>query len=537
MTPTAPEAPGSTSDDGSTRRIRRWWWLAFAAFFLIGSAWALALPANGTYDEKQHIVRAYGVATGHMLPQGHTTDAQGKPIEGFEAPRSLVPVTSTVDCTWWHGRRTADCQRWTSDRTRAILPSAAARYSPVYYLPVGIPLVFWPDFTGVVLARLVSVLLSALLLASAVTAAVRLGNRLVLAAIILVATPLTMDLAGAVNDNGMEITAGVFVFATLLALVRAPSIAPGSGPGGLSDRAVRRLLLLAGIGIALLLTIRHMGPLLLGLDVLACLLVAKRGRIRELARRRDARWLLGGFAVLGFVFAVGWLLYSRVADIPPDTQRAVHLTLGSEARYIVTRRIPFYIQQMVGQFSYGETTLRRSAIVAWYLLIAALVLPGLIMARARVRLVVAALVAISFAILVGLEIVFVPRVGWYSHGRYVMPTLVGVPLIAAAASGYRRWLAGRGWLRWFATGVAVLVIPLHLYALARVMTRFQWGLHAPLDPFGGHWSPPLGTVTPLVVDLVGGVLLAILAWRFVDRHDETAATRAVEVSTARVGTH
>ncbi|HEX6498572.1 MAG TPA: DUF2142 domain-containing protein [Micromonosporaceae bacterium] len=529
--------PASVDADEARRRVRRWWWLAFTAFFLLGAAWAVALPANGTYDEKQHIVRAYGVATGHLLPVGHADDTEGKRYEAFEAPRSLLPLGTSVDCTWWKPAKTADCQRWSSDRTPTLLPSAAGRYSPVYYLPVGIPLVIRPDFTGIVLARLVSALMSAMLLASAATAAVRLGNRLVLVAVILVTTPLTMDLAGAVNDNGVEISAGVLVFATLLALVRAPSLTPGNAAPALPDRAVRRLLLLAAIAIALLLTVRHMGPLLLALDVLACLTVARRGRIRALAGRRDARWLIGGATVVGVGFAVGWLWYSRVADIPPDPTRAMHLTLGAELSHIAVHRIPFYIVQMVGQFSYGEITISSYAVAVWYLLVAALVVPGLILARARVRLVAAGLVVICLGILIGLELVFVSRLGWYAHGRYVLPTLVGVPLIAAAASGYRHRLAARGRLRAFATGVAVLVVPLHAYALAAVMTRFQVGSASALDPLAGQWSPPLGPVPPLLADLAGAVLLAVLAWRFADRSSQPLSRAAVRGSTAEAATH
>ncbi|MCW2689098.1 MAG: hypothetical protein JWR37_3988, partial [Mycobacterium sp.] len=52
-----------------------------------------------------------------------------------------------------------------------------------------------------------------------------------------------------------------------------------------------------------------------------------------------------------------------------------------------------------------------------------------------------------------------------------------------------------------------------LYALARVMTRFQLGINAGLHPFGGSWQPAVGPVPPLLVCLVGGVLLTVMVAR------------------------
>ncbi len=59
-------------------------------------------------------------------------------------------------------------------------------------------------------------------------------------------------------------------------------------------------------------------------------------------------------------------------------------------------------------------------------------------------------------------------------------------------------------------GMVGLTVPLDLYALARVMTRFQVGIDAGLHPFGGSWHPPLGSLVPLVACLVGGVLLTVI---------------------------
>jgi hypothetical protein len=467
----------------------------------MGTAWAIALPANGTYDEKDHIARAYSVVTGQLTPHRTIVNRRGDATLAFLAPASLLPTGATVDCAWSpRPPKPASCQRWTDDRSKIVTQSAAALYSPVYYLPVGVPLVLAPDMTGIVLARLVSVALSALLLAGAVGAALRMGSRLLPLGIMLTCTPLVMDLSASVNPNGLEIAAGVLVFSSLLALVRAPE-------GRLDDRSVRRLLASACVASVLLMTLRELGPVLLAMDVGACALLARRGRLAALWRRRDARWALGLCWVAGLVFAVGWLRYSGFANIATNAREALHLPLSQELSRIASQRVPFYLKQIVGEFDYGETHVPSYVIVAWYLLVAALVVPCVRYAGRRYGAVLAALGLLSFAMLVVLELHFLPRDGWFSQGRYALPALVGVVLGAASADGFERRLAARGWIRWYPAILAAGATVLQVYALCRVLTRFSAGIAAPLNPLRGSWHPALGPVPALLALFAGSTLL------------------------------
>ena len=474
--------------------MRRTFLVAFAAFFLMSAAWAAALPVNGTYDEKHHLVRAYAVAEGELFPAGRATEATGFGVEGFDVPRSLLP--DNVDCTWYHARQPASCQVPVNDRTPVLVSSNVARYSPVYYLPTGLPLLVWPDRTGVLVARLVSALMSALLLAGAAVAVVRLRSRFMLAGLALVATPMAVNLAGSVNPNGLEISAGVLLFATLLALVRAD---------GLDTRVTRRLLLLAGLATALLLTVRQLGPLLLAVDVLAVLLLARPGRVRALWRRRDARVILGVPAVAGLAFFGYWTVASAVADISPAPDRALHLGTGELLRRVATVRVPFYLHQVVGQFGYGETTISRYAIWGWYALFAVLVVPAFLAGGRRLRIVMGGLAVFCLALLVTLELYFAPLVGWTQHGRYAMPSAVCIVLVAGLLAP--AWLTRRSWIP---LALAAATVVVHGYALARVMTRYQVGISAPLNPLHGSWLPPGGPFVPLALLAVGLALLLVL---------------------------
>ncbi|MGH3648788.1 MAG: DUF2142 domain-containing protein, partial [Micromonosporaceae bacterium] len=257
-------------------RVGRIWLLALVGYLLLSAGWALALPTNATYDEEDHAIRAYAVASGQVYADG----------DAVRVPRSLLP--DEIDCTWERGNpKSAACQRPISDESLALTPSTAARYSPVYYFPVGLPLLISPNHTGIVLARIVSGLLCGLLLASAYAVAAWLRRPLLLAGLALANTPMLFNLAGAVNPNGLEIAAGTSLWVALLGLLLAEETAPRIGIGG--DRAIRRLVLLAAISAALLITVRQLGPLLLAISALCCVLLARSGRLRALRRRRDVR--------------------------------------------------------------------------------------------------------------------------------------------------------------------------------------------------------------------------------------------------------
>jgi hypothetical protein len=464
--------------------------VAFVGYFLLAAAWALALPTNGTYDENQHLVRAYAVWTGQFLPHARGVDQAGSPADTIDGPRSLLPAN--VNCTWRpKPPKPASCQLPVTDRTMGPVPTTAGRYSPVYYLAVGLPLRLSPDATGLVWARLLSAALSALLLAAAAAVAAQQGNRLLLAGLVLVSTPLAMNLSGAVNPNGLEISAGVLLFTALLAALRSPT---------------KPLLVLAGVAAALLLTVRSLGPVMFALAVVACLLVAGRESTRALLRRRDTLLWFGGLSTAGAAFFVFWLLISHVTDIPPD--RPLRLGLGGILKGIATTRGEFYLRQVVGQFGYGETTVSPAMILLWYVLMATLVVPALWFASWRVRLAIGGIAVAGALLLVGLEIHFVPLRGWYAQARYVMPLGVGVVIAAAYVDSYAAWLARRGWLDRLVLALVAATVPLDVYALARVMTRFQVGINAGLQPFGGSWQPPNGPVLPLLACVVGGLLLA-----------------------------
>ncbi|TQS46469.1 DUF2142 domain-containing protein [Cryptosporangium phraense] len=479
--------------------------LAVASFFLMGAGWAFALPVNGTYDESQHLVRAYGAASGQIYAK--PADAIRGGGAWFDVPRSLLP--GDLDCAWKQ-RTAASCQTPApDDRTSERVASAAGRYNPVYYAIVGLPLVASPDLTGIVAARLVSSLGAAVMLGLAVWVAVRRRRPLLVAGIVVVSTPMAIDLDGAINPNGWEIAAGVLLWTTLLTLFRARE-------GELTERFTRQLVVLAGVAGSLLLVLRALGPIWLILILAACLLLSRRVAVMSLVRRPDVWWVLGVGAVVG-LYAIAWMLLAGLSDSEGAVGNDASSIPWSDAvRQLSLTRMSFWVNQIVGQFSYGETTLPSWTIISWYLLVGALVGLALLVVKRRHALVLVGILAVSFLSLTALEFAYLRNIGWSQHGRYVMPFGVGLVLAAVALRRVDRALGNTGVGR-VVPGVAVVTGVLHLWALLLVQTRFQYGLGSGFNIRGGSWKPPLGAFAPLLTELVGVALLAVLAFWLVRR--------------------
>jgi hypothetical protein len=484
---------------------RRAFLLALVGFFLLGAAWAVSLPVNGTYDESQHVVRAYAALDGQWPPHGPNR-------QSFDVPATLLPADP--ECMRQKDAyQPASCLRPRTEAGTVTTGTYVARYNPAYYLAVGLPIRLWPDTTGIVFARLLSALLCAIMLAAAVAIAVTLGNRLFAAGVVVVVTPMVMNLAGSVNPNGLEICAGVLLFASGLAL-----ISDGAGPR-------RTLLACAAVAAFVLVVVRHIGPLLLVIDLVALAALAGPATVRAAARRGDLWAWLGGGVLAGLLVYGSWLLVAR-SPVGPGPGEPTDLTAGGILRGLVSHRFEFYVRQIVGQFGYGETTMSPLAILLWYGLVAAVVLPAAWRTGWRVRAVLAGLLAAGFGLLVALEFYFVPTDGWFSHGRYALPVLVGVVLIAAWTDARTPW-----W--WWPGALVLATAPVHLYALVRVLSRYREGIDASLAPFGGRWDPPVPAPLALLALLVGvAALSAAVAFTLRDdsRTDNRPSTRTVSAN-------
>ena len=513
-------------------RVSRAWPLAFLVFFLISASWVFASPYDGAPDEVRHLIRAAGVVEGQIFAKPATKPGLGN-VGGYQTvPKGLVqggaPTATYGYCYHWAPARSAACAPVPGGggKTPTTVITGAGRYNPVYYAAVGEPLVLWPNWTGILLARLVSAALCAAFLASAWLSCLEWRrSRLLIAGLLVAATPAFFELTGAVNPNSLEIAAGIS-----LAAAAIPLLLDGDSPH--AQRWLRRAAL-AAIGIG---QFRAIGPELIAGLLVVLLLPPSRAQVRQLWRRRSARWWAAG-VVASCALGELWTITSKVSDIGniAHGKYSTGLILRSELQ--PTGRLLRVVEEMINGFSYYDTKPPHLILVIWGVAI------GLLLAAAfgwgtwveRWRL--AALIIGTLSIPVLFEVSAANTFGFAFQGRYILPLAAGTPMLAAFITGR----SGRLTTIWQARGIRtmiVLLLPVQLLSLGWVMDRWQSGIgpgHT-LNPLLGSWHPVTGSVLPLVLMTAGLIGFGWLAWRAAslaeDEHPLAAGQPSAELRSA-----
>jgi hypothetical protein len=529
----------------------RLWLLAFAGFFLTIGAWSIAAPYDGSPDEMSHVQRAAAVFNGQIAP---------RPANAKDGTGAYLTVPGALDqSTCWahHPTRSATCARQPDgDRTPVRVANAAGRYNPLYYALVGLPLHLWPDMTGVLLARLISGALCAALLAAAfVSAARRTRYRMMTGGLLLATTPMAMEMASAVNPNGIEIAAGCALFAAAIPLLavdqRAPEAAePRRAKAGTAEpwaaepwtaepwTAEPWTVGLLAISAMVLVTVRSIGPAWLAIAAVALLPGAalraapRRAALGRLWRggrnagacggviwprpwrlRAHVRWAFAGMVVASAA-SVGWIVTmkaTRLGALPG------HPMLGhGQALLLEVEQWRNYVDELVGVFAQLDTTMWAPAYLVWETAAGGLLGLALLYGARADRWRLAVLTAGPVALTATLEVRNANRYGLVTQGRYLLPILGGALLLAAWTLESRGLPAEQR--RRLTRLVVAVTAPIQLLALATTMVRYQSGIPAlarprELNPFAGSWHPVLGPVAPLAAAVVGIALVSWLTWQ------------------------
>jgi hypothetical protein len=477
-------------------RPTRLWILSFLGFFLLTSAWSLAMPYDGPPDELQHTVRAYAVVTGQIVPKDLT-----HPLA--RVPESLVPhgIATSSGCFRWHTEIPASCAGSPgaepgSEHHFILQDSGSGTYNPIYYFLAGLPIRFWPNFGGVMAARFLTGAMMSAFFACALAMAGRLRHgRWLTAGVIVAITPVAINLGGGVNPAGPEIAAGVALWAALIAMVDAEEVSPG-------------LVALAGVATSGLAVFRGFGLGLLAAIGLFAVLGLRRGRVMELLRNRSIQ-IWGAIAAVFVLFGLVW--QRTVNTIIPAKPSADVSTI-----HVVTAelwdRLTYYSNGMVGLTSYGDVTLPGIAYVVWYAAAGVVIVGALVFCSWRTRLRIGGIIAASYVILTVPDIDAVRHGWWLSQGRYMLPLIAGAPMLGAYHLGKEGVFDGHR-IGQLIRAMAVVLLPLQLLALALTMIRFQSGnpggapIH--LNPFTGSWLPAVGPVVPILLCIAG---IFVMGW-------------------------
>lgn len=417
-------------------------------------------------------------------------------------PRSLV----RTNCFQFKPAQPASCSvEPGGDRTPEPTVVLAGRYNPLYYALVGGPLRLWPNWQGILRARLVSALLVAALLAAAMHSATRWSRSPFMGAAVLAATtPMTLHLAGAINPNALEIAAGTAFFASLIPLLIEPEVPPR-----------RAQLWVMGIAGALLAILRAFGPLWIAITLGVLMVPPFKAQVGRVFKQRGLRLCLG-LVFLAVLVGVGWTVLAKTG-VPDQVNVPDGYTPAQALRFEIAHRLGNFAQEMVGVMSWLDTGLPSWFYLAWWSLFGFFALSAAIFGQNVDRWRIGVLFVAVFGIPGTLDTLLVRTYGLASQGRYVLPIAVGIPMVAAFALTARNIFPVQRSAAVMRT-VAGVCLPLHLFALGFTMIRWQSGIPSAVkavsgNPFEGKWHPPMGSVLPLVLALLGAVVLGVAAWR------------------------
>jgi hypothetical protein len=481
--------------------------LLFLGSFLLQVAWIVALPPFRGIDEFDHAYRAASVASGQWRPSGELAqDGRGELVD---VPASLVrdaePVCSSMPYTGPDNcRPVAEL-----GDGQVSVASAAARYNPVYYWLIGTPARAFDGADSLYVMRLTSALIcSALLAAVGWITASWARTRWPKVGLIAAMTPVAVYSTAVPAPNGVEILAGLGVWASLLGVLRA-------------DQAGRNRYLFAAAAFAAPLAgVRGLGPVWLAL-IGACFLVllTPRGALGLIRSNRAAVLTFAAVSVVSALAASLWTMSAQSLELEDygEFTNPVGSTL---------KRVPLWFLQAVAAFPTRNEPAPTIVYATGGVVVVALLVAGFRAGVGQTRVAIAFAVGLSLMVPIALEIHAYPVSGAVWQGRYGWPFTAGVVLLCAYALDNRpigsRWEGPV-----LATG-GVMVIVAHVVSVTNVLV--DEGAESPLSG-DSRWL----VLPPWLVILIsaGGVITWLLSLWTWDRNSRETSGRIDESASIR----
>lgn len=494
--------------------VRRVWWVSFALLGLAGVVWAFASPVMASPDETAQAVKAVAAVRGQIRGTEVVTNERdpkllNRVLTTYEIPAGYSALDAVPACYAFYPKIPANCAPYLPQDSGATVPATTyvGRYPPTFYVAVGWPSLFLGPARALRAMRLVSVVLSAALLATAASAIVDLGRRrggMVVIGLALAVTPSVLFIGSSINASAVEITAGIATWVTALALV--------AGTGA----PTRSLVVRTAISISAFALARPVSPLLVGIALVVVWLVAgSRERVRELWADRTSRVAGVVVAVIGalasaYILATG--AFGSAQGFPIVDKGNAEIAQFSLGEF------PWRTRQMIGVFGWLDTPLNPATIVVWLLAVAAVVVGALWWGRGRDRLGLLAVAAALVVVPTAAELAGAHQVGTVWQGRYSLPIAVGLPIVAGFALDRARRPSARV-VRVAAVLTGVLVAVVQTLSIVTSVRRYATGADNPLFAYlsAGVWSPP-GGPWPLLLAAIAvfglcGAAVAAFTWR------------------------
>ncbi|MDE3086909.1 MAG: DUF2142 domain-containing protein [Acidobacteriota bacterium] len=470
---------------------------AFVGVGLAVASWSIATPLMASPDEPAQSIQA-GAAVRGQIDEPLVAGPVGR-WSKVTVPRYLLSAGSVPTCFSFKSNVSAGCAPSVSDSdTPAEAVTQFSNYPPLYFLVVGLPTLAMHGARAVYAMRMAGALLDAALLALGLFVLARYyPRRRILAGALLALSPMVFFITGMVGDSGMEIAAAFAAWAACLCVVRREDVP-------------RPLCVATALSLVLFTLSRPTSPAYVAIALVVLAVLAGWRRVRDLLGARSTKAvavaLAGAFGVAFVMVGVGGLP-SLLGG--PTTPPLTHLQEVQKTFSLTWS----HLHQAIGNFGWTDTPVPWGVTVVWAAGVGAVIVAGAV-CSGRIGAALAVLVVAVVALPVVLESPRINAVGPYWQGRYWLPLLVGLPLVAlaferrrpsrAAGTG-RRVLGVVG-----AVAGAGLLVAAQLGGFLTALHRYETGLG--VGPRArAQWGPPGGAGLMVVLFAVGYGLVVLFA--------------------------
>lgn len=448
---------------------------------LLQAAWIVTVPPFRGSDEVDHAYRAAAVARGEWVAGDYAQDGRGWLVT---VPESLVDAAhGQCEALIYNGPDNCIPAADAGDGN-VLVASSAASYHPAFYWFVGTAALPFDGTAALYAMRVAAALICLLFIGLGAWAAGRLPTRWPLAALAVAASPVLVYSTSITAPNGLEMSAALSLWLSLLAITHGQSLA-----------TEKRMIWVAIASAVVMGTLRLTGPLFI-LLVVATIFVLRPAELVAAIRRRWVLVTSGAVLVAASVanFAV-WTFGPWALDgsdiLAPEDQPSMR---GSD--------LVLWPLQSIAAFPYRDQM--GAAVV--YPVVGGLVVALLVVASkrsgARDRTVMYLSLLGALTVPVALTVATMGDRGVIWQGRYGLPYAVGFVLIAGYLVGMRssrdvprRWVVPA----LCAYGVAI--------AACLIKVRGAELAHNPASAAGAAWHVPSPV---LIVALAAAAMVAFV---------------------------
>lgn len=468
---------------------------------LMTTAWALASPLMGVPDEPAHFVRAAGVVRGEPL---------GSPDAVSRYPEILVPTfiaeSLQMGCFAGDSSKTADCQAPVTDDDQLVVSrTSAAQNSPLYYALVGWPSLFLNGAPALYAMRIVSAVLTSLLLTTMITALLAQSRTWwpVTASIVGI-TPMVLFLGGSLNPNAVEMAGTGALLALLTLMLRRP----------LSNRQLWLAGSLAVASAFALTSGRSIGMLWLAIAGVAALLSVPWARVVSLLRRPPVWFALVGIAGAA-ISCLAWLAYFGAATMQSDSVIEPRAPGITAILLLMFENTFDYWSGWIGQFGWLDYQAPAGVMIVWFGAIGAVLFTGFVLTRGRLRLALIVTATATLIVPLAVQGSFYNEIGMMWQGRYLLPLYMCVLVLAGLAldEAFPRSTTHTS-RKVVVAGVGLLAIA-HVATFTFVLRRYVVGTQSWIQMVQApEWQPPLGWITLVIAFALVWAVTVVLVVRW-----------------------